>query len=177
MLRAASTRAAASEIPASRVSALMRPSSTVRKRHGRPNTERSTPRNAASSTPTIPPLGQSISTALVLEAMMRFDIAHGRGFGPHDQGVGDGAAGETPYAFEHGAGGDAGGGEHDVAAREIQERVLPIEIGDAHLVSAALLVVVAKQEPPLHLASDAAQRRRRQHALGRAAGAHVDVHS
>ena len=37
------------------------------------------------------------------------------------------------------------------------------------------LVVVAEQQPALHLAADAAQRRRRQHALGRAADAHIDV--
>ncbi len=38
-----------------------------------------------------------------------------------------------------------------------------------HLCGAAALVVVAEDQPALHLAADAAQRRGRQHALGRAA--------
>ena len=44
-----------------------------------------------------------------------------------------------------------------------------------HLAARRALVVVAEQQPALELAADAAQRRRREHALGRAARAHIDV--
>ena len=44
-----------------------------------------------------------------------------------------------------------------------------------HSRGAAALVVVAEQQPALELAADAAQRRGREHALGRAARAHIDV--
>ena len=44
-----------------------------------------------------------------------------------------------------------------------------------HLLGAAALVVVAEHQPRLQLAADAAQRRRGQHAFGRAALADIDV--
>ena len=49
---------------------------------------------------------------------------------------------------------------------------MPMRVG-----AIALLVVAAELQHPLHVAADAAQRRRRQHALGRAADAqqHVDA--
>ena len=48
-------------------------------------------------------------------------------------------------------------------------------IGDAHLQGALALVLGVEDQPALHLAADAAQRRRGQHAFRRAAGAEIDV--
>ena len=50
-----------------------------------------------------------------------------------------------------------------------------MEIGDADAVSATPLVVLAEQQPRLHLPADAAQRRGGQHAFGRATRAHIDI--
>ena len=50
-----------------------------------------------------------------------------------------------------------------------------VEIGDAAVRGAFLLVVIAKQQTALHLAADAAQRRGRQHPFGRATDAQIDV--
>ncbi len=50
-----------------------------------------------------------------------------------------------------------------------------LRIRDAHLVGALALLLGVENQPALHLAADAAQRRRRQHALGRAAGADIHV--
>src|SRR3546814_11229394 len=48
-------------------------------------------------------------------------------------------------------------------------------VGDAAARGALALIVVAEHQAALELAADAAQRRRGEHALRRAAGAHVDV--
>ena len=45
----------------------------------------------------------------------------------------------------------------------------------AHLVGAFALLLAVEDQPALHLAADAAQRGRRQHAFGRAAGADIHV--
>ncbi len=54
-------------------------------------------------------------------------------------------------------------------------RVLAVDVGDAERCARARVVVLQRHQPALHLAADAAQRRRRQHAFGRAAGADIDV--
>src|SRR5215471_5026918 len=84
-------------------------------------------------------------------------------------------AGKTAYAAQHRALGDPSGGEHHIARRKIQKLVFSIEIGDAETLSAAALVIVAEQEPPLHLTADAAQCCRRQYPFGSAARADIHV--
>ncbi len=107
--------------------------------------------------------------------MLRVDDAHGAGFRAHDHGLGAGATREAPHPLEHGAVGDAGGREHDLAAGEVVQAILAVEIGDAPALAAGAFGLVAEHQPALELAADAAQRRRRQHPFRRAADAHVDV--
>ena len=93
----------------------------------------------------------------------------------HHDRLGLRAVAEEPDAVEEVALGDAGGGEHDVALRELLgavDRVLGL---DAHALGARALLVVAEPEPALELAADALERGRGDHALGRAAGAEQDV--
>src|SRR5882724_12209418 len=70
-------------------------------------------------------------------------------------------------------GGDAGRGEQAVAARHVLDAVDKARIIDAHLAGALAFLLGIEDQPALHLAADAAQRRRRQHALRRAAGTDV----
>src|SRR5690606_34792848 len=81
----------------------------------------------------------------------------------------------APHAGEHAAVGHAGGAEHHVARGQFLQLVLAVQVGDAGLGGAALLVIVAEDETPLHLPADAAQGGGGQNALGRAAGADVKV--
>src|SRR3546814_18542237 len=71
--------------------------------------------------------------------------------------------------------GDAAGGEGDVAAGQLVQLVLAVIVGDAAARGALALIVVAEHQAALELAADAAQRRRGEPALRRAAGAPVDV--
>ena len=64
-----------------------------------------------------------------------------------------------------------------LAGREILRAVDLLEVGDAHRAAALLVLGLADDEPREDLAVQAAHRRRRQHALGRAAGAHHRVHA
>src|SRR5262249_39370529 len=50
-----------------------------------------------------------------------------------------------------------------------------LDVADAHGRGARLLLLLQGVQTALHLAADAAQGRRRQHALGRAADAEIDV--
>ena len=76
---------------------------------------------------------------------------------------------------QHRAVGDAGRGEQAVAAHHVLHLVVLARIGDAHLGGALALLLGVEHQPALHLAADAAQRRRRQHAFRRAADAEIDV--
>src|SRR5262249_40636193 len=89
--------------------------------------------------------------------------------------MGDRAAGKSAHALEHGAAGDAGGGEHDIAVGKVEKPVFAAEIADAAALGALAFVVVAEDEAALHEAADAAKRRGGEHALGRTARAHVNV--
>src|SRR5262249_22798910 len=109
------------------------------------------------------------------EVVGRLDEADRPGPGAHDHRVRHAAAGKAAHALQHGAVGHAGGGEHDVALGELGHGVFAFEILDADAGGAAGRAVVAEQQPALHLAADAAQRGGRQYALGRAAGAEIDV--
>ena len=71
--------------------------------------------------------------------------------------------------------GHAGRGEDAVALGHVLQAIDAVEVLDPPAARAGDLVVVAEHEPALHLPADAAQRGRREHALGRAAGADVDV--
>src|SRR5215472_2749551 len=89
--------------------------------------------------------------------------------------MGDRPAGEAAHALKHRPAGDAGGSKHDIAFGEIEKTVFAVEIADAAALGALTLVVVAKDEPSLHEAADAAERRGREHSFGRAARAHIDI--
>ena len=92
--------------------------------------------------------------------------------------IGPGAVAEEAHALHQRAVGDAGRGEDDVLARrEILRLVDPLEVGDAHGAAALLVLRRVHDEPREDLAAQAAHRRRREHAFGRAADAHHRVHA
>src|SRR5262249_52024047 len=95
-------------------------------------------------------------SGLAFEVVVRLDDAHRSRLRAHDDRVRGGAAGRASDAAEHGAVGDAGGGEHHVAMRQVEHVVFARQIGDAATLGAAALVVVAEQQASLHLAADAA---------------------
>eukprot|EP01136_Pigoraptor_vietnamica_P043675 Opistho-1_new@19395 len=78
-------------------------------------------------------------------------------------------------AVEEVAVGDAGGGEEDVTGGHLRQVVLLVRLGDAHAFGAGALLLGVEDQPALHLAADAAQRRRGEHALGSTADADVNV--
>src|SRR3954453_10382401 len=86
------------------------------------------------------------------------------------------AAAEEPNALEQVAGGDAGGGEDEVVARsQVLRDVHAVLVAVAHPRAAFSLLVAPIPEACLDLAAEAAQGRRGDHALGRAAGPHDRV--
>src|SRR5438477_10870069 len=117
----------------------------------------------------------SIEVKLVELAMLGADVAHRAGDRAHHNGLGlDGILLE-PHPREQRAGGHAGGGEQAIAAREVLDPVDHLRIVDAHLGRPRPLLVGVEDKPALHLAADATQRRRREYALGGAAGAEIHV--
>ena len=109
-------------------------------------------------------------------AMFCGHAAHGAGAGAHDDALGRDdafASAGRPSSSEPSVTPVAAKMQSPLAMSSM--RVDAVEIVDAPAARAAALVVVAEQQPALNLAADAAQRRRRQHAFGRAARAHVDV--
>src|SRR5450756_2265363 len=108
-------------------------------------------------------------------AVFGLDVTHRAGDRTHHHGLGlDHVLAELD-ARQQRAGGDAGRGEQAVAPHHILDAVDHARIGDAHLGRARAVLLGIEDQPALHLAADAAQRRRRQHAFGRAAGA--DIHA
>src|SRR5687767_4494147 len=96
----------------------------------------------------------------------------------HHQRHGPGAVAEEAHALHQRAVGDAGRGEDDVLARgEIPRLVDPLEVGDAHGAATGFVFGRVYSKPREDLAAQAAHRRCRQHALGRAARAHHRVHT
>src|SRR5690606_153763 len=79
------------------------------------------------------------------------------------------------HAVEEAAVGDTGRREQHVAGGHLFDEIFPVGIGDAHAAGALALFVGIEDQPALHEAADAAERRGRQHALGRTARTHVDV--
>jgi hypothetical protein len=80
-----------------------------------------------------------------------------------------------PDAVEQAAVGDAGCREHDLARGHVGHVVFAVEIGDADAQGVIALFGGIEDQPALHLAPDAAQRRSSQHPLGRAAGTQIDI--
>src|SRR5437773_10441173 len=109
-----------------------------------------------------------------VEAVVGLDEAHGARRRAHDDRVGDRAALHVADTVQVVAGRDAGGGAHDRARGQLLEPVLPLQVEEAELAQLAGLVLVARLEPRLHLAPDAEEEGRRQHALRRAAHSHQD---
>ena len=99
----------------------------------------------------------------------RLDPAHGARARAHHQRLGRRPGAAVADALEDVAVGDAGGGEEDVLPRaEIVAGQHPVEVV-AGVDRRLALVVVAGPEPSQQLAAHRLQRRRREHALGRAA--------
>src|SRR5579863_1014409 len=78
-------------------------------------------------------------------------------------------------AVQHRAVGDAGRCEQAIAAHHVFDLEFLARVLDAHLAGALTALIGVEHKAALHLAADAAQRRCRQHALGRAADAEVNV--
>ena len=81
-------------------------------------------------------------------------------------GIGDGAAGYAPHALQHGAAGNAGGGEHDVALGQHFRR--------QHLIIDGLESFVVHQAA-FEIPPQAFHGRRRDHAFSSAADANEQV--
>jgi hypothetical protein len=109
--------------------------------------------------------GEGCEALLARKVVPRLDVADRAGFRAHDDRMRRGAAGKAAHAAQHRAIGDPGRRKHDVARGEVEQFVLTIEVGDSKAMGAAALVVIAEQQPSLHLPADAAQRRRGEHAF------------
>src|SRR5436309_5285197 len=110
-----------------------------------------------------------------IEAMVRLDHPHRAGRRTHDDRVRDGAALHVAHAGQVVARRDPGGGEHHGPRGELVESVLPPEVEEAEGTGLRRLLLVARLEPRLHLATQADQRRRGEDALRGPADAHQDV--
>src|SRR5690606_12061590 len=93
---------------------------------------------------------------LAIEIVHGLDLADGSALRAHDDRVCDRAVAEAPHAAEHGAAGDAGCGEHHLAARQLLEAPVPVKVGDAPAARRARRAVIAEQQAALELPADAA---------------------
>src|SRR3982751_4962082 len=105
-----------------------------------------------------PAISSSSHAGFLVELMCRSDVANGAALAAHDDRVGLAALRVEANALEEIAGGDAGRGEHHLAAGELFGGVDAVDVGDAHLLRAGDLFVAAGLEAPLHVAADAAHR-------------------
>src|SRR5262245_35775815 len=112
---------------------------------------------------------------LAVEVVVRLDEAYGARRRAHDHRVGDRATADVSHAGEIVAGCHTGCRTHHHARGELLERVLALQIEEAEGTALAGLELVPGPQPRLHLASKAAQRRRRDDALRRASGAEEQV--
>src|SRR3546814_9095723 len=101
------------------------------------------------------------------KAVLALDPAHRARTGAHHHAFGRHPAAHPLDAFEQRAIGDAGGREDAIARGEIVELVDLVEIVDPPFARPRAFVVVAEHQPALELPTDAAQRRRGDHAFGR----------
>src|SRR6202163_1790542 len=107
--------------------------------------------------------------------VLSHDTPHGAARRAHHYGLGlDDAVAESDAA-QHAPVGDAGRRKQTIAAHHVLDLIFLARILDAHLGGALALLVGVDHQPALHLAADAAQRRCRQYALGRAADAEINV--
>src|ERR1700732_980830 len=83
------------------------------------------------------------------------DPAHRAGDRAHHHRLGLDHVALELDAAQHGAVGDAGGGEQAVAAHQILHEISPARIGDAHLQGALALLLGIEHEAALDLAADA----------------------
>src|SRR5580700_10760857 len=92
--------------------------------------------------------------------VLRYDAPHGAAGRAHHHGLGlDDAVAESDAA-QHGAVGDAGRREQAIAAHHVLDQVFLARVLDAHLGGALAFLFGVDDQPALHLAADAAQRRR-----------------
>src|SRR5262249_45654400 len=108
-------------------------------------------------------------------AVLGADPAHGAGGRAHHDRVGLDQALAEAHALEHRARGDAGRREHAIALHHLLDRVLLARIADPHLVGARALLLGVEDEASLHLAADAGERRRGEHAFRRTTDTEIDV--
>src|SRR5882757_8855221 len=107
----------------------------------------------------------SIEVELAELPVLGPDPPHRAGNRAHHHGLGlDHVLAELD-ASEQRAIGDAGGGEQAVALHHVGDLIFLARIADPHLGRARALLFGVEHEPALHLAADAAQRRRRQYTL------------
>ena len=86
----------------------------------------------------------------------------------HDHGMSDGSSAEETSSLEEVAVGDPRGCEHHVlAAGQVGKTVDPIDVDNTHLFGALDLTVVTGLEAPLHIAAQATDPRRGDHAFWR----------
>ena len=107
--------------------------------------------------------------------MLGFDPAYGAGDGAHHHRLGPDNAVAELDALQHTAIGDAGRREQAIAPHHVLDLIFPARVLDAHFRRTLMPFLGIDHEPALHLAADAAQGRRRQHALGRTADAKKNV--
>ena len=100
------------------------------------------------------------------------DRAAGRA---HHHGFGFDHFSAEQHAAQHAAVGNAGCGEQALAFDHVFKLIFAAGIFDTHFGGACAFFFGVEHKARLHLPADAAQRRRRQHALGRAADAEIDV--
>src|SRR5580700_2072983 len=105
------------------------------------------------------------------------DPAHRAAARAHHHRLGLDRAVAESYPLEQRAGGDAGCGEQAVASHHVLDPVFLARVLDAHPGGALALFVGVEHEAPLHLAADAGERCRGEHALGRAADAEIYVNA
>src|SRR5690606_23935144 len=97
------------------------------------------------------------------DPMLGAHLAHGAGAGAHHHALGrHRSAAATLRPFEEGAVGDPGRGKDAVTFRQVFKTIDSIKLFDPPFAGAAPLVIVAEQQPPVELPTNAAQRRRRQ---------------
>src|SRR5581483_7589683 len=79
------------------------------------------------------------------------------------------------HAAQHAAVGYASRGKQALALDHVLDLIFAAWVFDPHFGRALALLFGIEHEPRLHLATDATQRRRRQHTLRRATNAEIDI--
>src|SRR5882724_8427144 len=106
---------------------------------------------------------------LELEVMRGLEVANRPRLGAHDDRVGGRAAAEEADAFQIVASGDSRRREHHVAANELVERVLALQVGEALRIALPHLVLGEGREARLHVTAGAPESGRGEDTLQPAA--------